>query len=115
MCVPFDEFLPFFDPRFLEPQNAVQIIERMLQNLLALAERDRDDRRVLRYLELLVSVAGDDPEFRAKRLEMRARTGNPQAALEDANWFLETQPDGINLHQLQQLKARIQADIDRLE
>lgn len=103
------------DPQFLEPQNAVQIIERMLRNLLALAERDRDDRRVLRYLEVLVSLAGDNPTFRAKRLEMRARTGHPQAALEDADWFLETRPAGINLYELQQLKTRIQADIDRLE
>lgn len=99
-------------PQFLEPQNAGQIIERMLRNLLGLAEQDRNDRRVLRYLELLVGISGDNPEFRAKRLEMRARAGHPASALEDANWFLETRPDGINLQQLQQLKADLEARID---
>ncbi|MCH2203631.1 MAG: trypsin-like peptidase domain-containing protein [Fuerstiella sp.] len=98
-------------PEYLEPQNATQIIERMLRNLLGLAEQDRNDPRVLRYLELLVAISEDNPEFRAKRLEMRARTGHPNMALEDVNWFFETQPDGIDLQQLQQLKTRLEAKI----
>ena len=98
-------------PHFLEPRNSRQIVERMLRNLLGLAEHDRDDRRVLRYLELLVAVSADNPEFRAKRLEMRARTGHYNAALEDANWFLTNQPAGIDLRQLQQLKADLETRI----
>lgn len=100
------------EPAFLEPQSPQQIIQRMLRNLLGLAERDRDDRRVLRYLELLVGLSTDNPEFRAKRLEMRARTGHPKAALDDANWFLEHQPEGISVRQLQQLKAELESRID---
>jgi regulator of sirC expression with transglutaminase-like and TPR domain len=106
------------DPQFFEPQSATQIIERMLRNLLALAEHDFSDRRVLRYLELLVGVSGDNPDLRLKRLEMRARTGHPGAALEDANWLLENLPKGSNgrlRQELQQLKARIEADIERQE
>lgn len=95
--------------RFLEPQNPRQIVERMLRNLLGLAERDRNDRHVLRYLELLVGISADNPEFRAKRLEIRARTGHHSAALEDANWLLATQPAGIDLRQLQQLKADLES------
>ena len=84
----------------------------MLQNLLGLAERDRNDQRVLRYLEVLVRLSEDNPEFRAKRLEMRARTGHPQAALEDADWFVEHQPEGINLPQLERLRQRLQMAVD---
>ncbi len=96
-------------PSHMEPQTPEQIIERMLMNLLGLAERDRDDRRVLRYLELLVGISDDNPEFRAKRLEMRARTGHPDAALEDADWFIQNRPHGVNLRQLQLLKADLES------
>ncbi|MCH2210649.1 MAG: trypsin-like peptidase domain-containing protein [Fuerstiella sp.] len=99
------------EPEYLEPQSATRIIERMLRNLLGLAEHDRSDQRVLRYLELLVTISGDNPEFRAKRLEIRVRTGHPTMALEDVDWFYTTQPDGIDLQQLQQLKTRLEADI----
>jgi serine protease Do len=98
---------------FLEPQSTKQIIERMIRNLLGLAEHDRNDRRVLSYLELLVGISPDNPEFRAKRLELRARTGHPKAAMEDAEWFIEHQPKGIDIHQLQQLKSRLQSNIIR--
>lgn len=99
------------DSRYLEPQSSRHIVERMLRNLLGLAEHDRDDRRVLRYLELLVGISSDNPEFRAKRLEMRARTGHPNAALEDANWFIQNQPHGVDIRQLQQLKATLESQI----
>jgi len=101
------------DPRFTEAQQPVAIIERMLRNLLGLAERDREDRRVLRYLEVLVAVAPEEPEYRAKRLEMRARTGHRGAALEDANWFIEHRPHGIDLQQLQRIRAQLQSDTGR--
>ena len=98
-------------PRFTEPNTPHQIIERMLRNLLNLAERDRDNQRVLKYLEVLVGIAADDPEFRAKRLEIRARTGQIEAAIEDADWFLEHQPNGTDVGRLQQLKASLQQQI----
>ncbi len=99
------------EPRFTEAQQPTAIVERMVRNLLALAERDREDRRVLRYLEVLVAITPDNPEYRAKRLEIRARTGHPRSALEDAEWFIENQPNGIDLRQLQQLKARLESDL----
>ena len=99
-------------PAFLEPQSTKQIIERMIRNLLGLAEGDRNDRRVLRYLELLVGISPDNPEFRAKRMEMRARTDHPEAAMEDAEWFIEHQPEGIDIYQLQQFKARLESKLN---
>jgi len=93
---------------FKVSQTAPQIIERMLRNLLALAEKAREDHRVLRYLEILVGIAEDNPEYRAKRLELRARTGDPSGAVEDADWFLDNKPTGIDLGRLQQLKARLE-------
>ena len=58
-------------PQFRVPQTTVQICERMIGNLLGLAEREKDDTAVLRYLETLVMLVPTSPEYRAKRLLKR--------------------------------------------
>ena len=100
-------------PQFRVPQTSVQICERMLGNLLGLAEREIDDAAVLRYLETLVMLVPTSPEYRAKRLEMRARTGRLTNALDDANWFLEHQPDGIDLERLRDLRTTLESELAR--
>lgn len=100
-------------PQFRVPQTSVQICERMIGNLLGLAEREKDDAAVLRYLETLVMLVPTSPEYRAKRLEMRARTGRLTNALDDANWFLEHQPDGIDLERLRELQTTLESELAR--
>ena len=100
-------------PQFRVPQTSVQICERMIGNLLGLAEREKDDAAVLRYLETLVMLVPASPEYRAKRLEIRARTGRLTNALDDANWFLEYQPDGIDLERLRDLRTSLESDLAR--
>ena len=100
-------------PQFRVPQTAVQICERMIGNLLGLAEREKDDAAVLRYLETLVTLVPTSPEYRAKRLEMRARSGRLTNAIDDANWFLEHQPDGIDLERLRELRTTLETDLAR--
>ncbi len=96
------------EPRFMEPQQPRQIIVRMLRNLLRTAEDERDDRQVLKYLEVLVRLEEDDAELRAKRLEIRARTGRAAAALEDVRWFLEHRPPGVRLEALRRLQQQLE-------
>ncbi|MCP4509228.1 MAG: hypothetical protein GY826_22880, partial [Fuerstiella sp.] len=92
-------------PEFFEGQEPVQIVRRMLLNLLGLAESRRNDERVLRYLETLVAMDESDLEFRAKRLELRARTGRLDEALDDTNWFIREQPDATDADRLYELRA----------
>ncbi len=100
-------------PQFRVPQTTLQICERMIGNLLGLAEREKDDAAVLRYLETLVTIAPANPDYRAKRLEMRARTGRFTNAIEDANWFFENQPEGIDLERLRTLRATLETELAR--
>ncbi|MBC7967607.1 MAG: transglutaminase family protein [Fuerstia sp.] len=100
-------------PQFRVPQTTVQICERMINNLLGLAEREKDDVAVLRYLETLVMLVPASPEYRAKRLEMRARTGRLTNAIDDANWFLEHQPDGVDLERLRELRSTLESELAR--
>ena len=88
---------------FLQSQTTHLIVERMLRNLLNLAEQNRSDVEVLRYLEALVTVMPDNSEYRAKRLEIRARTGRLEKALEDADWFMKNRPEGTNHDRLMEL------------
>ena len=100
-------------PQFRVPQTTVQICERMLGNLLGLAEQEKDDAAVLRYLETLVLLVPTSPEYRAKRLEIRARTGRLTNAIDDADWFLEHQPDGIDFERLRTLRTTLEAELSR--
>ena len=100
-------------PQFRVPQTTLQICERMIGNLLGLAEREKDESAVLRYLETLVAIAPANPEYRAKRLEMRARTGRLADAIEDANWFFENQPDGIDMERLGSLRTTLTTELER--
>lgn len=100
-------------PQFRATQSAAQICERMLGNLLGLAEREKDEVAVLRYLETLVMLVPGSPEYRAKRLEMRARTGRLTMALEDADWFLENQVEGVDLERLRELRATLESERSR--
>ncbi len=100
-------------PQFRVPQTPVQICERMLGNLLGLAESERDETAVLRYLETLVTLVPTSVEYRAKRLEMRARTGRLTNAVDDANWFIEKQPEGVDLERVRDLRATLESELAR--
>ncbi|MEZ6130023.1 MAG: transglutaminase family protein [Planctomycetaceae bacterium] len=95
-------------PEFFAGQSAAEIVERMLINLLNLAEGSRDDERVLRYLETLVALRPEALEFRAKRLEIRARTGRLAEAIADADWFLNQESDDFDKDRLYELRADLQ-------
>lgn len=99
-------------PEFFEGQETSQIVKRMLNNLLGLAESERNDERALRYLETLVFLDTSDPQARARRLELRARTGRLAEALDDANWFIKEQPEGTNTDRLFELRAELQRQLN---
>ncbi len=100
-------------PQLFESQSTSKIIQRMLMNLLNLAEAERKDQDVLRYLEILAELAPEEIEYRAKRLEIRARTGRVNQALEDVDWFIENRPEGALLERLQQLRMDLEKQRDQ--
>lgn len=100
-------------PQFREARSAREIIERMQLNLLSLAEGRRDDASVLRYLETLVMLDPSSVEFRAKRLEMRARTGRLQMAIDDASWFIREHPAGVDVERVRELRTSLEMQQER--
>jgi serine protease Do len=101
------------EPRFREATAPVRIVERMTMNLLRRAETERTDAAVLRYLETLVMLAPENLEYRAKRLEMRARTGRTAAAIEDADFFIQQHADEVNVEQVRALKLTLENELEQ--
>jgi len=101
------------EPKFREARSTRQILERMLTNLLNLAESQRRDADVLSCLETLTLIIPDNVEYRAKRLEMRARTGRLQMAIEDAGWFISQQPAGVDVERVRDLRQSLEMQLER--
>lgn len=100
-------------PRFREARTTPEIIERMVNNLLSLAEAERADERVLGCLETLAAIVPANVEYRAKRLEMRARTGRLGMAIADAEWFISERPDGVDVERVRQLRQTLQDQLEQ--
>jgi regulator of sirC expression with transglutaminase-like and TPR domain len=76
----------------------------MLSNLLGVAEREDDQEGMLRYLEAIVAVEPEAVRERGMRAVLRSQTGRRAAAVADLDWFLEHQPDGIDLDKLREMR-----------
>jgi len=80
------------------------IIVRMLRNLLHLATKERDSTSTLRYLDAIVTLSPDAVEERAMRMGLRWQAGDHEGALQDADWMLDKQPEGIDLDKVRELR-----------
>jgi regulator of sirC expression with transglutaminase-like and TPR domain len=101
------------ESRFREARSPRQILERMLMNLLSLAESQRRDADVLSCLETLTLIEPANVEYRAKRLEMRARTGRLSMAIDDASWFISEQPPGVDVERVRELRQSLETQLER--
>lgn len=82
------------------------MVSRILRNLQGIAQQNEDREAMLRYLEMLIALDPDDASSRGMRAMVRHETGRKQAAVEDLDWFLQHQPEGINPAMIEQLRTR---------
>ena len=85
----------------------------MLHNLYGLAERDREQAAMLRYVEAMLAVNPELVAERGLRSVLRFQTGRHKAALADLDWFLENKPEGIDLDRIREMRARFEAQMKR--
>jgi regulator of sirC expression with transglutaminase-like and TPR domain len=83
------------------------IIVRMLTNLLNVAQRDKDRDGMLRYLNAILKVAPDSPQPRGLRALLRHQAGDKEGALQDVDWLLEHQPEGLDVERLQEFRRML--------
>jgi regulator of sirC expression with transglutaminase-like and TPR domain len=82
----------------------------MLANLRGIATREGNQADVLRYLDAAVTIEPEMVGDRLMRMVTAARLGRRETARDDARWFLERQPPGIDLDQVRGLLERVEAD-----
>jgi regulator of sirC expression with transglutaminase-like and TPR domain len=80
------------------------ILVRMLHNLLNIAREDRDGEAMLRYLDVIVSLAPDEGPDRWLRAQLRYHSNQKEAALADVEWLIEKAPPGVEREAVQELR-----------
>jgi regulator of sirC expression with transglutaminase-like and TPR domain len=92
----------------------LDVLTRILHNLLRSAERTSDLQSMRRYTEGLVALKKDEPEYRLMRGVARLQTGRFHAAAEDFDWLLSTRPEGIDIDRVVAIKQMVAREIDML-
>ena len=100
------------DEKHLAAVDAKGIVLRMLRNLFGIAERDQDQEAMLRYLEAMILVDSSLLSERGMRAVLRFQTGRCRAALVDLDWILETQPEGLDLSEIREMRRRFAAQME---
>lgn len=89
---------------YFEASTKQSILERMIRNLLNLAERSSDKQAMLRYLEALVAVDPQSVQHRGMRAVLRFQNGRRDAAIADLDWIIDQAPDGLDLNQIERMR-----------
>jgi serine protease Do len=97
---------PLQDEDF-QPTPPKEILRRMVRNLGALAERDRDSEALLRYVDAMIGLFPQEGGLRHDRGVLRAMTGRNAAALADFDWVLKQQLPGLDLQKVRELRLRL--------
>ncbi|MFM8253046.1 MAG: tetratricopeptide repeat protein [Planctomycetota bacterium] len=88
----------------LHPLTKRQILQRMLRNLISLAQSAKDRARMIGYLELLVTLAPDSAEDRGVRAMLKFETGRHEVAIRELDWFFEHKPEGLDLDRIREMQ-----------
>ena len=87
-----------------------EILVRMLNNLMGIAQRDSDLEAVGRYVEATLAIHPENHEARSMGVLVNGRLGNTEKVLRDLDWILKNAPPGADLQQIRQMRARIQSE-----
>lgn len=91
-------------PDHLRTVNERQMLLRMLQNLLGVATGKKDREAMLRYLQAIITLQPDAVRERGLQAMLRFETGRKQAAITGLDWFIENEPEGIDVEQIKKMQ-----------
>ncbi len=93
-----------FQDAYLEAVPNRMILTRILNNLLGLAQQKEDKESMLRYVELLMAMDSHSVQNRGMRSILRFETGRKKSAIADLDWFLDHEPENLDLDRIRQMR-----------
>jgi regulator of sirC expression with transglutaminase-like and TPR domain len=91
----------------LRAQSVVEILSRVLQNLIGIAGSKQDSEAIHRYCKALVAVSPESVEAREMRFRIRAMTDRRAAAIADLDWLIDHDPPDFDRASAMQLREAL--------
>ena len=88
------------------PAKKKDIVTRMLRNLFHVAELEEDQSGMLAYLDAMLAVNADSAPDRGMRAMIYYGQGRIKEAIEDIDWILDNEPEGVDVEGLRELRDR---------
>lgn len=96
-----------WNPDYLDPQSADVIVQRMLRNLIRVANNKQDLPAALRYVKTIIALSPDSTEDRLYKAVLCFSTNRLEEALEGVEEVLAEAPEGIELQRVRELRQAI--------
>ncbi len=80
----------------LRGQTTVQILARVINNLIGVASQTQDGESLHRYCGALIAVRPESIEARMLRSQVRAVTDRRSGAIEDLDWLIDQNLPGLD-------------------
>ncbi|MEZ6057893.1 MAG: transglutaminase family protein [Planctomycetaceae bacterium] len=98
-----------WDDSFLAPQSPAAIIERMLRNLLGVANSTGDTAAGLRYVEAVLVVNPKSATDRLYKAVLCLNTGRYDEGIAEVDWVIEHEPEEIVLERVHELREALES------
>lgn len=92
-----------FDGEALRSQTPKEILVRMLSNLMNVARDANDPEGMLRYVETMAAIDGENAEFRWFRAVLKFQTARHAEAQQDTAWLIENNAVEVDLARVREL------------
>jgi len=79
----------------LHAQIPIEILNRVLGNLISVAGNEQDAEAINRYCEASVAIEPDSILARRMRSQIRMMTGRKTAAIQDLDWLIDHDDEGF--------------------
>jgi regulator of sirC expression with transglutaminase-like and TPR domain len=97
----------------LQADTTVEILTRVLNNLMGLAARNEDPEAMLRYAQAMVAINPERPQLRLMRAQLQGATGRVHLALQDVEQLLRQAPPQLDRGAAEQLRDALLEKIGR--
>lgn len=100
-----------FEDAMLAPAKKLEVVLRMLQNLLNARQREQDAQGMLPYLDAILMLKPDDAPRRWVRALVHYQAGRWKASLRDVDRLLGELPPGLTSDEVEKLKEVLEKNL----